>query len=267
MPKTKSTPLIYITWSRGFIWRNLVSKLSDGRRRPIEIEDSTYPFWEDLKEGDIVVHLGAYSSTTCNNPNVYKKLNTDYTKNLIDVCAAKKAKLIYASSAAVYWNGNWPLNDYGRSKLEIDEYAQMVWGCVWLRFFNVYGWWEYNKWKDASMISQWMDLYKERLELFKVKAERDFVHVNDVVKVIQFFMNNFKPWIYDVGTGEAVSFDDVADEIIKLNNLEGKEYISFPRHLKGKYQFHTQADLTKLREAGYTGNFLSIYEGLRLMKW
>lgn len=266
MPKTKSTWLIYVTGSRGFIWRNLINKINDNGRRPIEIEDSTYPFWEDLKEWDIVIHLGAYSSTTCNNPEVYKKLNTDYTKNLIDVCAAKNVKLIYASSAAVYWNWNGPLNDYGRSKLEIDEYAQNVWGCVWLRFFNVYGWGEYNKWKDASMISQWMDAYQEKIKLFKVDAERDFVHVNDVIRVIQFFINNFKPWIYDVGTGEAVSFDDVADEIIKLNNLEGKEYISFPRHLKGKYQFHTQADLTKLREAGYTGNFLSIYEGLRLMK-
>lgn len=117
------------------------------------------------------------------------------------------------------------------------------------------------------MISQWMDLYGGKLKIFKVKAERDFVHVKDVANVIGFFIKNFKPWIYDVGTWEAVSFDDVADEIIKLNNLEGKEYISFPKHLKGKYQFHTQADLTKLREAGYTKNFLNIYEGLRLMKW
>jgi len=256
---------IFVTWVNGFIWDRVYEKLMNAKRRPIDIRCSTEEFTDSIEEWDIIIHMWAYSSTTCNDPEIYKKLNTDYTKNLIDVCASKKAKLIYASSAAVYWNWNWPLNDYGRSKLEIDEYAQNVWGCVWLRFFNVYWRGEYKKGKDASMISQRCNWYDDVLKLFNVRAARDFVYIEDVVDVILYFVDNFQPWIYDVWTGKAVSFEDVADELIKIRNLKGREYISFPRKLKGKYQFFTQADLTNLRNAGYTKEFITIYEGLRLM--
>jgi len=267
MPKVKTKKTIYVTWSEGFIWSAVCSALNYkydfDDYEVVCIENSTIEF--DLKKDDVVIHMGAYSSTTCEDPYIYVRLNQIYTYNLMDKCEKAGAKLIYASSASVYWNGNWPLNEYAWSKYYIDERnEELGTKFVWLRFFNVYWYGEYNKGKDASIISQWKNQYENTIKLFRVKAERDFVYIDDIVDVIMFFIDNYKPGIYDVWTWEAVSFENVAKEFIKVKGKGEIEYIKFPRHLKGKYQYHTQADLTALREAWYTKQFVTIYEGLRL---
>ncbi len=246
-----------------------------------------------------VLHQGACSDTTESNGRYMMQNNYRYSRTLLDFCAAQKAPFIYASSAAVYGDSTdfrespeceKPLNVYGYSKYLFDQHvrrhrhgAQVV----GLRYFNVYGPREQHKGRMASVAYHFFHQYQKagKVRLFEGSGgygngeqRRDFVSVEDVVKVNLYFLDNhLKTGIYNCGTGAAQSFNDVAVAAINacrkargegqlaLGAMQAEgliEYIPFPQDLKGKYQSYTQADLSGLRAAGYTDNFLSVEQGV-----
>lgn len=241
---------------------------------------------------DFVIHLGARTDTTEFDYKVFQELNVDYTVKLWNICTEQKIPLIYASSAATYGMGELgyddrhdivpllkPLNPYGKSKNEIDKYilSQKNRPPFWagLKFFNVYGPNEFHKGKMASVI---LHAYRQIKETGKVKLFRshnpnyqdgqqlrDFVYVKDVAKVILWLMRNQpQSGLYNVGTGKARSFYDLADNTFKALGMETYiEYIDTPLNIRDKYQYFTEANMAKLREAGYTEPFTSLEEGVR----
>ncbi len=241
---------------------------------------------------DLVIHLGARTDTTEFDYQVFQELNVDYTIKLWEICTKHQIPLIYASSAATYGMGELgyddrhdivpllkPLNPYGKSKNEIDKYIlnQKDKPPFWagLKFFNVYGPNEFHKGKMASVI---LHAYRQIKETGKVKLFRshnpnyqdgqqlrDFVYVKDVAKVILWLMRN-KPQsgLYNVGTGKARSFYDLADNTFKALGMETNiEYIDTPLNIRDKYQYFTEANMTKLQEAGYKEPFTSLEDGVR----
>ena len=241
---------------------------------------------------DFIIHLGARTDTTEFDYNVFQKLNVDYTINIWRLCTQYQIPLIYASSAATYGMGELgyedrhdiafdlkPLNPYGRSKNEIDKYilSQQEQPPFWagLKFFNVYGPNEFHKGKMASVI---LHAYRQIQETGMVKLFRshnsayadgqqlrDFVYVKDVAKVILWLMEN-RPTsgLYNVGTGKARSFYDLADNTFKAMGLETNiQFIDTPIEIRDKYQYFTEANLAKLRSVGYTEAFTSLEDGVR----
>ena len=247
---------------------------------------------ENHKNIDFIIHLGARTDTTEFDYNVFQKLNVDYTLGIWKLCVEYRIPLIYASSAATYGMGELgyddrhdiverlqPLNPYGRSKNEIDKYilGQAEQPPFWagLKFFNVYGPNEFHKGKMASVI---LHAYRQILETGKVKLFRshnpnfkdgqqlrDFVYVKDVAKVILWLMAN-RPanGLYNVGTGKARSFYDLADNTFKsMGRATNIEFIDTPLNIRDKYQYYTEANMAKLRAAGYTEPFTSLEDGVR----
>lgn len=217
---------------------------------------------------EAVVHMGAISDTTCRDIRALQENNEELSVRLFDFCTEKKIPFVYASSFSVYGNGTHPLNHYAAIKLSFDNYAQYAieepphW--YGLRFTNVYGPGEDHKGKQASMVSQAIEQVDQDgfVTLFNVEASRDFVHVSDCVSVARWLLQTLpSSGIYDVGTGVSRPFDDIAQCL-----EAGIAYVPMPKHLEGKYQFHTQADLSKLRAAGYARPFLSLEEGIGLMR-
>ncbi len=232
---------------------------------------------------DFVIHLGARADTTETEKYIFDHLNVQYSKQLFEYCADNEIPIIYASSAATYGDGSLgfnedaqhlkPLNEYAKSKNKCDKIApyKMV-NEFWagLKFFNVYGPGEYIKGKMASMVNHG---YKQaigtgKINLFKSyngDPQRDFVYVKDVCNVIYWMMNN-KPasGIYNLGTGVAKSFNDLARAIFKaLGQPEQIEYIDMPEALQKAYQYYTCADMSKLRAAGYNQPFTTLEEGVK----
>lgn len=241
---------------------------------------------------DFIIHLGARTDTTEFDYNVFQKLNVDYTLAIWRCCVEYQIPLVYASSAATYGMGELgyddchdivgrlqPLNPYGRSKNEIDKaiLSQTEQPPFWagLKFFNVYGPNEFHKGKMASVI---LHAYRQIMETGKVKLFRshnpnfedgqqlrDFVYVKDVAKVILWLMEH-RPenGLYNVGTGKARSFYDLADNTFKAMGQETNiEFIDTPLEIRDKYQYFTEANMTKLRSVGYTEPFTSLEDGVR----
>ena len=240
---------------------------------------------------EFIIHLGARTDTTEFDYNVFQRLNVDYTIQLWKLCTQYQIPLVYASSAATYGMGELgyddrhdivpnlkPLNPYGRSKNEIDKYilAQTEQPPFWagLKFFNVYGPNEFHKGKMASVILHAYRQIKEtgRVRLFRShnpnyqdgQQLRDFVYVKDVAKVILWLMQNQpERGLYNVGTGKARSFYDLADNTFKAMGLETNiEFIDTPVEIRDKYQYFTEANMAKLRKAGYEEPFASLESGV-----
>jgi len=258
------------------------------------VDRNTFFEWfnNNYKNIEFIIHLGARTDTTEFDYNVFQKLNVDYTLAVWQCCVKYQIPLIYASSAATYGMGELgyddrhdivsdlkPLNPYGRSKNEVDKYilAQQEQPPFWagLKFFNVYGPNEFHKGKMASVIlhsyRQIMDTGKMKLfrshnpEYADGQQLRDFVYVKDVAKVILWLMEH-KPesGLYNVGTGKARSFYDLADNTFKAMGKETRiEFIDTPVEIRDKYQYFTEANMMKLRQAGYDGSFTSLEEGVR----
>lgn len=214
--------------------------------------------------------------------------NYEYSKSLLHYCLDRGVNLMYASSAATYGDGlvfkeereyEKPLNVYGYSKFLFDQYVRRLLPqaksqIAGFRYFNVYGPHEDHK---GSMSSVGYHLNQQlpkngMVKLFEGcdgygngEQRRDFVYVGDVVDVNLWFMDNpQKSGIFNVGTGKSQSFNDVAKAVIAWHNKGHIEYIPFPEHLKGRYQSFTEADITRLREAGYTKPFKTVEEGVKL---
>ncbi|MDY3331386.1 MAG: ADP-glyceromanno-heptose 6-epimerase [Pelistega sp.] len=244
-----------------------------------------------------IIHQGACSDTTEQDGRYMMDNNYRVTLELFEYCQAHKIPFIYASSAAVYGasenyvedlKNESPLNVYGYSKFLFDQVVRRRFNSlsaqvVGLRYFNVYGPREQHKGRMASVAFHNMGQFQRDgyLKLFggydgwgDGEQSRDFISVEDVVKVNLFFLDNpDKSGIFNCGTGRAQPFNDVARAVIAhLDNADlsleqmvadGKlRYIDFPEDLKGRYQSFTQADLTNLRAAGYTEEFLDVHTGI-----
>ncbi|MEI7670005.1 MAG: ADP-glyceromanno-heptose 6-epimerase, partial [Pseudomonadota bacterium] len=256
-------------------------------------------YWLEMYGGtlDSIIHLGAISSTTETDVDLILQTNQDLSTLLYRWCAENEKKFIYASSAATFGDGSLgfdddsslehlsklrPLNPYGWSKNIVDRYiaASIKNGekkpsqWVGLKFFNVYGPNEYHKQDQKSVIAtKYPDIADGKpVKLFKSHRSdysdggqmRDFVYVRDCVDVVLWLLENPKvSGIFNVGTGKARSFDDLARAIYASLNLEPRiEYFDMPETLRDKYQYFTEAKMDRLRAAGYNKNFTSLEDGI-----
>lgn len=244
-------------------------------------------------EVDFAIHFGARTDTTEFDYSIHEELNVIYSKQVWNYCADKNIPLIYASSAATYGSGDMgysddhsiveklqPLNPYGISKNEFDKWALQqpadkqppFWAG--LKFFNVYGPNEYHKGRMASVIFHSFNQIDNtgKVKLFKSHRSdfedgqqlRDFIYVEDIAKVTFWLMKN-KPasGLYNLGTGKARSFADLAKATFAGMDREPViDYIDMPEDIRDKYQYFTEADMKKLRSAGYSEIFFSLEEGV-----
>lgn len=241
---------------------------------------------------EIVFHQGACTDTTERDSQYVMRNNFEYSKTLFNYCVEHEIPFIYASSAAVYGLGpvfreerrfEKPLNIYGYSKFLFDQYVRrdlprVRSQVVGFRYFNVYGPREHHKREMASVAYQFRQQLgsESKVRLFEGddgyengEQRRDFVYVDDVVKVNLWFAEHpHCSGIFNVGTGRSQSFNDVAQAVINWHGLGEIEYIPFPEHIRGHYQSFTEADVSELRNAGYEEQFLRVEEGVpKYMAW
>ncbi len=248
-----------------------------------------------------VFHEGACSDTMEHNGAYMMQNNYEYSKALLDFCQARRVPFLYASSASVYGAGRVfreareheaPLNVYGYSKFLFDQHvrarlSRKTAQIAGFRYFNVYGDREQHKGRMASVAFHHFNQFLEsgQVRLFEGSDNygngeqlRDFISVEDVVAVNLFFLDNpRKSGIFNVGTGRAQPFNDVAVAVVNsLRQSEDKPaltlddmrqqgilvYVEFPEKLRGKYQSFTQADISALRKVGYKKPFLTVAEGV-----
>ncbi len=240
-----------------------------------------------------VFHQGACSATTEWDGKYVMMNNYDYSRRLLHWCIAKNVAFMYASSASVYGTGEHgfrvdrscehPINMYAYSKFQFDQYVRPLLTktkspIVGFRYFNVYGPREQHKGSMSSTAFHFnrQVIEQKRAKLFEGcdgmangEQKRDFVHVDDVVDVNLWFLDHPEQrGIYNVGTGRAETFNAVAQAVTDWHKEGEIEYIPFPEHLKGAYQSYTQADISGLREAGYTKDFLTVKQGVaRYLDW
>ncbi|MDG1841871.1 MAG: ADP-glyceromanno-heptose 6-epimerase [Crocinitomicaceae bacterium] len=241
---------------------------------------------------EFVFHIGARTDTTEFNKAVFNRLNVEYSKDIWNYCTNNQVPLVYASSAATYGLGEngykdkhdlinqlKPLNPYGDSKNEFDICAlkQTKTPPNWygLKFFNVYGPNEYHKGRMASVIfhafkqineTNKMNLFRSHNASFKDGEQlRDFIYVKDILSVCLFLQNESpSSGIYNLGSGNARSFNDLVINTFKALDKEPKiEYIDTPLDIRDKYQYFTEADMSKLRAVGYKSPFTSLEKGVK----
>ena len=273
-----------------------------------EIADymSKEDFIERLQDGDFdgilaaVLHEGACSDTMETDGRYMMENNYRYSLAILNHCQNEEVPFLYASSASVYGGGGVfkesrkhesPLNVYAYSKFLFDQVVRRRWAnrtsqIVGLRYFNVYGQREQHKGRMASVAYHFFNQYRADgfVKLFEGcdgydngGQLRDFVSVEDVVKVNMFFLDHpGKSGIFNLGTGKAQSFNDVAvatintlrmakgESVLTLEQMQLQQlirYIPFPDALRGKYQSYTQADMSAMREIGYVKPFLTVEQG------
>jgi ADP-L-glycero-D-manno-heptose 6-epimerase len=210
-----------------------------------------------------VIHLGANSNTLEKNWLSIYKSNVLSTRMWNQFCKENNIPFIFASSAAVYGNGEGPLNQYAFSK----QVSEQEIDAVVLRLFNVYGPNEYHKGRMASTIMHWHNQIQEtgQYKLFEGSRQlrRDLIYVEDVCKTIYHFIENYQPGVYDLGTGNSVDFEMIADTLAATCRKGSKNFILMPEDLKTQYQNNTRADTTKLKDSGVdVANFLGIGAGI-----
>lgn len=276
-------------------WRNIAKR----EMRDIVHPDRLHDYLEAHEENiEAVFHMGAISATTEKDVDLIAETNIVLSRRLWRWCAKHKKRFIYASSAATYGDGNQgfkdaqdtdalsslrPLNAYGWSKHVFDrrvarilEDGQEAVPAQWagLKFFNVYGPNEYHKGEQMSVVCK---LYPQVMagaaaKLFKSHNPdyedggqlRDFVYVKDCVDVMMWlFENKDVNGLFNIGTGKARSFKDLAEAVFKAAGKTPKiNYIDMPETLREKYQYFTEADMTKLRAAGYDKPFTDLEDGV-----
>lgn len=245
--------------------------------------------------GDVkaVFHQGACSATTEWNGQYVMANNYDYSKHLLAWCLDRRIPFLYASSASVYGNGQngfsvtreceQPINMYAYSKFQFDQHVRRILPhaasqIAGFRYFNVYGPREQHK---QSMSSAAFHFNRQVIELNVARLfegcdgygdgeqRRDFIHVDDVIAVnLWFYDHPDTSGIFNVGTGQAETFNAVANAVIAWHGRGRIEYIPFPDHLQGAYQSFTQADISGLRQAGYDQPFIPIAQGVkRYLDW
>ena len=307
--------MILVTGAAGFIGSNIVSSLNKRGFHKIIICDwldhiskrnnlnkliydniiSPENIFKYLNKNDnieLVIHMGANSSTTETNFRLIYNFNTRFSRNLWKWCTQNKVRFIYASSAATYGDGSKgfddsenkiyePLNDYGLSKYLFDRYAikqAKKYLCppqwVGLKFFNVYGPNEYHKGSMQSVVKHSLDQYNKTgiVKLFKSyndkfkngQQTRDFIYVDDCVSLINWFLENKNiSGIFNCGTGIERSFEDLVTSMFKAINVPPKiKYIEMPENIKHQYQYYTRANMKKVIDKGYKIKALTLEEGI-----
>ncbi|MCF8340803.1 MAG: ADP-glyceromanno-heptose 6-epimerase [Chitinophagaceae bacterium] len=265
----------------------------EGKQFVYKIEREDFFNWLKTENPPIasVFHLGARTDTTEFDYSVHEKLNVVFSKNIWNYCTEKQIPLVYASSAATYGAGEFgyddnhnvveklqPLNAYGISKNEFDKWALIQNDAppAWfgLKFFNVYGPNEFHKARMASVIfhsvnqikaSGLVKLFKSHRPDFKDGQQlRDFIYVKDLLKVAVWLMEN-QPFsgLYNLGTGIARSFEDLVKATFAALDLEPNiEFIDMPEDIRDKYQYFTEANMSKLKAVGYKDDFYSLENGV-----
>lgn len=259
-----------------------------------QMDREVFPTWlmENGATVSFVFHLGARTDTTEMDTEIFDHLNLNYSKAVWQACTAHQIPLVYASSAATYGIGDKgyddrhdivnelePLNPYGRSKNDFDSWAlqqdKMPPRWAGLKFFNVYGPNEYHKGRMASVIFHTVRQIKKTggMKLFRShKAgienghqSRDFVYVKDVVEVCDFlYQNEFPNGLYNLGTGLARTFLDLAtNTFLAMNLTPNISFIDTPADIRDTYQYFTEANMDKLRSIGYDRPFHSLEEGVK----
>lgn len=244
---------------------------------------------------DFFFHIGARTDTTEFNYEIHRRLNIEYSEKVWNYCTENKIPIVYASSAATYGKGELgykdsheiveylkPLNPYGISKNEFDKIAlnkkedEQPPHWFGLKFFNVYGPKEYHKRRMASVIfhsynqilkNGFVKLFKSHKPEYRDGEQlRDFIYVKDVIKVCYWLMKNadsVTSGLYNLGTGKARSFNDLVKSTFKALDIPANiEYINMPEDIRESYQYFTEADMNKLRSAGYVEKFYSLEEGI-----
>ncbi|MFY7848014.1 MAG: ADP-glyceromanno-heptose 6-epimerase [Bacteroidia bacterium] len=242
--------------------------------------------WLEGKENDIqfFFHIGARTDTAEFDTELLRKLNLDYSKEVWNWCCMHHVPLLYASSAATYGMGEHgftddpaglsqlhPLNPYGDSKHAFDcwalEQEQKPWFWAGFKFFNVFGPNEYHKARMASVVMHAYNQIKQHgsMKLFRShrpdyrdgEQRRDFIYVKDLLQVLLHFMEHRQnSGLYNLGTGEARSFLDLAHAVFSAMNRQPEiQFIDTPADIRERYQYFTEADTTRLLAAGYQGGF------------
>jgi ADP-L-glycero-D-manno-heptose 6-epimerase len=286
--------------AEGDKFRNLVDcEIADYIDKKAFLDGLERGAFDDL---EAILHQGACSDTTESDGRFMMENNYAYSRTLLDHCTAEAIPLIYASSAAVYGASTdfrerreceGPLNVYGYSKFQFDQLVRrrrddFTAPVVGLRYFNVYGQREQHKGRMASVAYHFFNQFRATgsVQLFEGSGgygngeqRRDFISVDDVTRVNLHFLDQSRhSGIFNVGTGAAQSFNDVAVATVNACRAANREtpldlagmqreriirYIPFPPDLRGKYQSYTQADMTALRSAGgYRESFLTVEQGV-----
>ena len=254
-------------------------------------------FMEYLLDGDIldgvqgIIHMGACSSTTETDATYLVHNNFEYTKTLAELAAAKGIRFIYASSAATYGDGEQgykddesqieklrPLNMYGYSKQMFDLWAKkngLLKEITGVKFTNVYGPNELHKGGMRSMVCRSFEQIRDNgcVNLFKSyhpdyadgEQKRDFLYVKDAVDMVLFLLERKNlTGLYNIGSGKAETWNQLATAAFAAMGREVRiNYIEMPEHLKGKYQYYTCADMSKMRAAGYTKEPTSLEDAIK----
>ena len=245
----------------------------------------------------VIFHQGACSNTMELDYEYMMSENYEFSKNLLDISLSKEIKFIYASSASVYGNSDkcieeekyeHPLNIYAESKLKFDNYVRKIiketktTSVVGLRYFNVYGNFESEKGLMASQIfnqflnvkkNGYVEIFGKYLDVGDGEQKRDFIYVQDICDINNFFKDNNVSGIFNAGSGTCETFNNLSlyllNSIFDLNKginyyLDTKQlrYSNFPKKLIGKYQNNTSADLTKLKSTGYHARMTGLKEGI-----
>jgi ADP-L-glycero-D-manno-heptose 6-epimerase len=293
--KAKLGPIVICDWlGNGQKWRNLAGRTLDDIITPEQL----FPFLDaNQKRVDMIYHLGAISATTETDGEKIVANNFRLSKDLFQWCADKRKRIVYASSAATYGDGAQgfddkedlsslkklqPLNLYGWSKHAFDQFVTQTRDtgekfpaqCAGLKFFNVYGPNEYHKDNMRSVVHQIFPVAQrgEAFSLFKSHHPdyidggqlRDFIWVQDCVDVMLWLYHHPRVnGLYNVGTGKARSFLDLAKAVyVSLGKEPNITYRDMPEHIRGQYQYFTQANMSKLKTAGYNKEFTSIEDGV-----
>jgi ADP-L-glycero-D-manno-heptose 6-epimerase len=214
---------------------------------------------------DFIFHLGAISNTLEKCSDRIYKYNTFYTELVARYAKENNIPVIFASSASVYGNGDGPLNDYARSKLEGEKALEGLACCF--RIFNAYGPNEYHKEEMSSVILKWFrqNLKGGSIKLFERSDLyiRDFIYVQDICDAMYNCFKNYKTGVFDLGSGFSVSFDYLADCF--LNKISSKkEIIKMPNDLSKQYQPYTKSDISGVTKNGWISNSISIENGIDL---
>jgi ADP-L-glycero-D-manno-heptose 6-epimerase len=314
--------IVFVTGGAGFIGSNIVAKLAEDRDLDVVVCDRLHGVelgkWRNIakhpigdfvqpddmfewlekrwRDVEVVIHMGAVSSTT--EPDADKIIQTNFglSRDLFRWCADRQRRLIYASSAATYGAGEQgfadrddldslvalrPLNPYGWSKALFDifavrqaarDYAPPQW--VGLKFFNVYGPNEAHKGSMSSVAAQiWPKAARgESVSLFKSHREgyadggqqRDFVYVRDAADLVAWLVaHEAVNGVYNLGSGTARSFKDLAEAVFRAAGQPAKiTYIDTPPAIRDHYQYFTQAEMGRLQAAGYTAPLTSLEDGV-----
>lgn len=257
------------------------------------VDRAEFSTWLDSQHRLVqyIFHLGARTDTTEFDYEVHRTLNLEYSKMVWEKCVRYGLPLVYASSAATYGDGKngfddemsnlellRPLNPYGESKLQFDQWAleqnKKPFQWVGLKFFNVYGPNEYHKGRMASVVYHayqqigklgYMQLFRSHRPDYRDGEQlRDFIYVKDVVAVCIWLMQNrHVSGLYNLGSGQARTFLDLSNAVFEAMGLDKDiRFIDTPEDIRDKYQYFTEANMHKLKSAGYLIPFYSLEEGI-----